>query len=118
VLITQANDYMGPPTVEVFREYGAEGIADPSDLTQPGAADEIVEKAGHIDVLVANLATDARLGIMTTDIDDSMWHTAFDVMVHPLHRLCRAVLPLMYQRRAGKVVVYGSATDVKALEGK
>lgn len=35
---------MGPPTVEVFCEYGAEGIADTSDLTQSGAADEIVEK--------------------------------------------------------------------------
>jgi 2-keto-3-deoxy-L-fuconate dehydrogenase len=38
-------------------------------------------------------------------------------MVHPLHRLCRAVLPQMYERRCGKIVVFGSATGVKALPG-
>ena len=32
------------------------------------------------------------------------------MMVHPLHRLCQAVVPQMIARRAGKIVVYGSAT--------
>ena len=117
VLVTQANDYMGPATIELFREHGAEVIADESDLTQPQAAQDVVEAAGHIDILVANLAADARFGIMAVDTDDTVWDTAFDVMVHPLHRLCRAVLPQMYERRAGKVVVFGSATGLKAMPG-
>lgn len=117
VLVTQAKDYMGPATIELFREHGAEVIADDSDLTQPGAAQDVVEAAGHIDVLVANLAADARYGISTVDTDDVVWQTAFDVMVHPLHHLCRAVLPQMYERRSGKIVVYGSATGVKAFPG-
>ena len=117
VLVTQANDYMGPPTIELFREQGAEVIADTSDLTRPNAAELLVESAGHIDVLVANLAANAHLGVMATQTDDAIWNQAFDMMVHPLHRLCRAILPAMYQRKAGKVVVYGSATGVKALEG-
>ncbi len=117
MLVTQSNDYMGPPTIELFREQGAEVIADENDLTRPNAVENLVAEVGHIDVLVANLATDAHLGIMAVDIDDFVWQKAFDIMVHPLHRLCRAVLPQMYQRRAGKIVVYGSATGVKALEG-
>lgn len=117
VLVTQAEDYMGQPTIELFREHGAEVIADTTDLTVPGAVEDVVAAAGHIDVLVANLATDAHLGTMAADIDDQLWHKAFDVMVHPLHRLCRAVLPDMYERTSGKVVVFGSATGVKALEG-
>ena len=117
VLVTQADDYMGPATIDLFNEQGAEVIADRTDLTQPGAAQEIVEAAGHIDVLVANLASDSNFGIMAVDTDDAVWQTAFDVMVHPLHRLCRAVLPQMYERRAGKIVVYGSATGVKATPG-
>ena len=117
VLVTQASDYMGPATIELFREHGAEVIADESDLTQPGAAQDVVETAGHIDILVANLAADARFGLMAVDTDDTVWDTAFDVMVHPLHRLCRAVLPQMYERRAGKVVVFGSATGLKAMPG-
>ncbi len=112
VLVTQADDYMGPATIELFREHGAEVIADRTDLTQPSVAQDIVEAAGHIDVLVANLAADARFGITAVDTDDALWHTAFDVMVHPLHRLCRAVLPQMYGRREGKIVVYGSATGL------
>ena len=35
VLVTQADDYMGPITLEVFAEQGAEVIADTSDLTDP-----------------------------------------------------------------------------------
>lgn len=39
VLLTQAEDYMGPDTIELFTEHGAEVIADNSDLTQPGAVE-------------------------------------------------------------------------------
>ena len=60
VLVTQAKDYMGPNTIELFREEGAEVIADETDLTEVNAAQRIVEDAGHIDVLVANLAADAQ----------------------------------------------------------
>mgnify|MGYP001826493106 CR=1 FL=1 len=117
VLVTQADDYMGPATIELFNEHGAEVIADSSDLTQAGAVESLVDASGHIDVLVANLAAPANLGIAATDMPDDVWATMFDIMVHPLHRLCRAVLPQMYERKAGKIVVFGSATGVKALEG-
>ena len=53
VLVTQAGDYMGPATIELFREHGAEVIADGSDLTQPGAAEALIRSSGHIDILVA-----------------------------------------------------------------
>jgi len=117
VLLTQADDYMGPATIEVFREHGAEVVADTSDLTQPGAVEQLVADTGHIDVLVANLAASANLGVSAIEMSDETWASMFDVMVHPLHRLCRAVLPQMYQRGAGKIVAYGSATGLKAMEG-
>ena len=117
VLVTHADDYMGPPTVELFREHGAEVIDDRTDLSEPGAAARVARAVGEIDVLVANFAAPANLGKMAVDMDDETWHRMFDVMVHPLHRICRAVLPQMYARRRGKVVVFGSATGLKALEG-
>lgn len=116
ILVTQADDYMGPATIELFREQGADVIADSSDLTQPGAVEELVKQTGHIDVLMANLAAPAHFGVSAVDMDDATWATMFDMMVHPLHRLCRAVLPQMYQRKAGKIVVFGSATGVKPME--
>jgi NAD(P)-dependent dehydrogenase (short-subunit alcohol dehydrogenase family) len=116
VVVTQADDYMGPATVELFRAEGAEVLADTRDLTQPGACEALITAAGRVDVLVANLAAPNYSGIPATDIDDRAWAHVFDVMVHPLHRLTRAVLPQMTARRSGKIVVYGSAVALKGLK--
>jgi NAD(P)-dependent dehydrogenase (short-subunit alcohol dehydrogenase family) len=117
VLVTQAEDFMGPITVQVFREHGAEVVADGRDLTSVDAAQRLIEDCGRIDVLVANLAAPAKAGTATVSVDEDHWQRVFDVMVHPLHRLTRAVLPQMIERRTGKIVVYGSATGVKGMEG-
>ena len=52
VLVTQADDYMGPQSVETFRQAGAEVIDDRTDLTEPGAARRVAAAAGHLDVLI------------------------------------------------------------------
>lgn len=117
VLVTQADDYMGPITLEVFAEQGAEVIADTSDLTDPARAAALIEETGHIDVLVANLAAPANLGIAAAEMPEDIWQTMFDVMVHPLHRLTKAVLPQMVERQNGKILVYGSASGVKGMAG-
>ena len=116
VLVTQADDYMGPATIDLFAREGAVVIADTSDLTQTGACDSVVKDNGHIDILIANLASANYSGIYATDLPDDAWQDTFDKMVHPLHRLCRAVLPQMIERQAGKIIVYGSATALRGLK--
>ena len=116
ILITQARDFMGPAFAEAFREAGAEVLEDQTDLTKSGAADAVIEAAGHIDVLVANLAAPADADYATR-VSDERWERLFDAMVHPLHRLVRAALPAMMERRAGKIIVVGSATGLKAAPG-
>lgn len=115
VLLTQADDYMGPATIEAFTAAGAEVMADRSDLTQAGAVESIVEAAGQIDILIANLAAENRYGTRVTELDDGAWADMFDVMVHPLHRLVRTVSPQMIERGAGKIVVYGSAVPLRGM---
>ena len=117
ILVTQADDYMGPITCAVFAEQGADVIKDTSDLTDPSRAAALIEEVGDIDVLVANLAAPAELGVAAADMPESVWQTMFDVMVHPLHRLTKAVLPQMMARNKGKILVYGSATGVKGMAG-
>ena len=56
VVVTQADDYMGPATVALFRREGAEVMADRRDLTRPGACEALIQEAGRVDVLIANLA--------------------------------------------------------------
>lgn len=116
VLVTQADDYMGPATVALFGAAGAEVVADARDLTRPGACEAAVADAGRVDVLVANLASPNYSGLTIGEVDDATWAHAFDVMVHPLHRLTRAVLPQMRERRSGKIVVFGSAVALKGLK--
>ena len=116
VLLTQADRYMGAITVEVFEGEGAEVFADTRDLTRAGACEALVEEAGRVDVLVANLAGPTFSGVPTAELVDEDWAQAFDLMVHPLHRLTRAVLPQMIERRAGKVVVYGSASAKRGMK--
>jgi len=116
VLVTQADDYMGPATVAVFAEEGADVVADHRDLTRPGACEALIQETGHIDVLIANLASRNHSGTAVTELGDDAWLETFEYMVHPLHRLTRAVLPQMQSRRQGKIVVYGSATALKGLK--
>jgi len=115
VLVTQAKDYMGPQSVETFRKAGAEVIADASTLTDPNAPARIIDKAGHLDILIANLAAPNHFGVNVEDLDDNTWSSMFDIMVHPLHRLVRAITPQMINRERGKIIVFGSATPLRGL---
>lgn len=112
VVVTQSSIFMGPATVDLFRKEGAEVIADDSDLTRRQRASDLIAEAGHVDVLVVNLALDNPRAL-AHETTDQQWKTVFDVLVHPLHRLTRAVLPQMLARRSGKIVVVGSASALR-----
>ena len=116
VVITQADDYMGPATAALFAEEGAHVICDTRNLTEVGACESLIEEAGHVDILIANLASQSFTGTLVTQLNDDDWAKTFDRMVHPLHRLTRAVLPQMQERKSGKIIVYGSATALKGLK--
>ncbi|MFM8746094.1 MAG: SDR family oxidoreductase [Aestuariivirga sp.] len=112
VLITQAEDFVGPALMERFRINGAEVCGDAGDLIEPSAAGKLIAAAGHIDVLVVNLVfCNPRIALTATT--DRQWAMQFEALVHPLHRLVRAVLPQMIKRRAGKIVVIGSANGLR-----
>tara|TARA_B100001559_G_scaffold198434_1_gene165985 strand:+ start:481 stop:1164 length:684 start_codon:yes stop_codon:yes gene_type:complete len=116
VLVTQADDYMGPATIELFQKEGANIIADSSDLTQEGRCEELISQSGRIDILIANLASPNYSGINATDLQEEQWQNTFEMMVHPLHRLSKAVLPQMIEREKGKIIVFGSATALRGLK--
>ncbi|REJ85518.1 MAG: SDR family NAD(P)-dependent oxidoreductase [Acidobacteria bacterium] len=115
VVVTCADRFMGPATCELFAEQGAEVVADLRDLRPPAACDELIDTHGCPDVLIVNLGAPSSPNTPVEDLDDDTWAEKFEVMVHPLFRLARAVLPTMKQRRAGKIVVYGSATGLRSM---
>ncbi len=114
-LVTQAEDFMGPATIDHFTQEGAEVFASDGILTDPLTPDALLDEAGPIDILVVNLATDNLYGKMADELTDTDFETAFEVMVYPLHRLVRAVTPQMKERQAGKIIVYGSAVPLRPM---
>lgn len=115
VLVTQADVFMGPVLCEVFAGHGATVIANTDPLASPDAPAAIVAGAGRIDVLVANMAMPAP-ATPAAKVSEEEWNDTFAVLVHPLPRLVRAVLPAMIERRAGKILVMGSASALRGMK--
>lgn len=115
ILVTHASLFMGPVLCEVLAEHGALVMANTDPLTAVGAAAAMVDAAGVVDVLVANLAFSAPTSL-ATEASESEWRDTFAALVDPLPRLVRAVLPQMIERRAGKILVIGSASALRGLK--
>ena len=115
VLITQASAFMGPVLCEVFAEQGAEVVASTDELVDVVAAERVVLAAGPIDVLVANLAMKAP-STAVVDVTEAEWRDIFAALVDPLPRLVRAAAPAMIERRAGKILVMGSASALRGMK--
>lgn len=115
ILLTQANIFMGPTLVSVLSELGATVIADERLLLDPDLPAQIVRNAGHVDVLIAHLGVPAPHSRVTESNEDE-WREMFASMVDPLPRLARAVLPQMIERRAGKILLMGSAAALRGIK--
>jgi 2-keto-3-deoxy-L-fuconate dehydrogenase len=115
ILVTQAGEFMGPELCDVLAAHGAEVIRSTESLAGPDDPRRVVAGAGEIDALVANLAI-AAPETTVSDVSDEEWAEVFSALVHPLPRLFRAALPPMIERRAGKVVVMGSAAALRGMK--
>jgi NAD(P)-dependent dehydrogenase (short-subunit alcohol dehydrogenase family) len=115
ILVTQSADFMGPVLCRVLGELGAEVIADPRPLESAEAPAAMIEAAGRIDVLLANLAVPAP-STAAHQVGEDEWRHVFAHMVAPLPRLARAVLPQMMARKSGKILVMGSASALRGMK--
>ena len=115
VLVTQADEFMGPVLCEVLAEHGAEVIRSTAPLLESGAASTVIQAAGAIDVMVVNLAYAAPT-TLAAEATDTEWAQTFAALVDPLPRLFRAVLPKMIERRSGKILVIGSASALRGMK--
>ena len=115
VIITHADVFMGPVLCEVFAKQGAIVFPSTDPLIDADAHHAVIASAGHVDVLVVNLAIPAPT-TAATNVSEDEWHDTFAALVHPLPRLFRAVLPAMIARRSGKILVMGSASALRGMK--
>ncbi len=91
----------------------------PSRLCNVAREDEVralvaaaVAELGHIDVLVNNAGLGGSASIV--DMTDEQWSSVLDVTLTSVFRMTRAVLPHMYERRAGTIVNNASVLGWRA----
>lgn len=115
ILLTQAEDFMGPALARVLAAQGAEVVASGETLDAPGVAEAAVAAAGTLHAVVANLGIPAP-ATPAGEVGEAEWRACFAHMVDPLPRLLRAVLPQMRARGSGRFLVMGSAAALRGMK--
>ena len=78
--------------------------------------DAAIGALGHVDVLVNNAGLGGTADIIS--IADADWSRIIDLSLTSVMRMCRAFLPLMYQRKDGAVVNNASVLGWRAQRGQ
>ncbi len=100
---------------QLRHELGGAPRLEPADLAEPGAARDLVDRAGEVDLLVANAALPASGpldGFTPEEID-----RAIEVNLRVPAQLARALLPGMRERGRGHLVFIGSLNGRVATAG-
>jgi NAD(P)-dependent dehydrogenase (short-subunit alcohol dehydrogenase family) len=80
------------------------------DVTSRDSVDRAVAEAGDVELLVANAGIGSQ-GETTWEVDPDEWWRTFEVNVLGVHLCCRAVVPGMLERGAGRIVITGSGAS-------
>ena len=102
-----------------IRERDGRALALPTDVTQDGAIEAVVEQTvtdlGRIDVLVTSAGT-AAFGAVA-DSKPADWDAMLALNLRAVMVSCRAVLPAMLRQRSGTILNVGSIASKRALPG-
>ncbi|MCY4415534.1 MAG: SDR family NAD(P)-dependent oxidoreductase [Chloroflexi bacterium] len=104
-------------TVAAALGLGAESIAVPTDVTSQDAteqlAQKVVERFGRIDVLVNNAGSSGPIGPLEgNDVAD--WVNTITVNLTGTFLVCRAVIPVMLEQSAGRIINLSGAGATNA----
>ena len=113
-LITCVDTYMGPIIREKFAADGIEVFSSSDHMHSQEECEALIERAGEIDILIANLAEPPMTGPVQK-IENADWSRLFDTLVHPLMYLIRAVTPQMIARQSGKIIAITSAAPIRGI---
>jgi NAD(P)-dependent dehydrogenase (short-subunit alcohol dehydrogenase family) len=88
-----------------------------ADMAKAEDATACVERTtaelGPVDVLVHSAGGLVTGGLL--EVTPKSWYSAFDVHVHAVFHLCRAVVPAMKKKREGAIVLISSSAGKRAI---
>lgn len=84
-----------------------------ADLKDPGAVDSIIERAGKVDILIANAGQSGGWALNDTTAEEihSVVYVNFEIPI----QLAKAVIPQMKERGSGQIVLVASMAGKFAL---
>src|SRR5206468_5834600 len=74
---------------------------------------ETESRLGAIDVLVHSAGGPVNGGLF--DLTPESWQAAFDVHVHAIFHLCRAVIPAMRLKKEGAIILVSSTAGLRGI---
>lgn len=97
--------------ISAVEQAGAKGLALQCDVSNSDAAVELVRQVhrewGRIDALINGAGPYQRVSLLQQS--NESWHSMFDNNLHPVFYLTRAVIPIMKERRWGRIVSFSMA---------
>jgi len=88
-------------------------MSKPEDIAR--CVQETIDALGGIDVLVHSAGGPAPGSLL--DIAPEAWYYAFDIHVHAIFHLCRAVVPQMKTRGEGAIILIASVAGLRGFPG-
>src|SRR5258705_5136240 len=106
-------------TAAAIRESGGTALAIPTDVTQDGAVEAMVEEAmaelGRVDILVTAAGAASFGPVVGTKPTD--WDAILAVNLRAVLVCCRAVLPVMIRQRRGTIINIASVAAQRPIPG-
>src|SRR3989475_6409164 len=97
--------------IDAVKAQGVRGAALQCDVSDPKAAVEWVQRVnqewGRIDALINGAGPYHRVSLL--DETNEAWHSMFDNNLHPVFYLSQAVIPIMRERKWGRIVCFSMA---------
>ncbi len=111
--------YLAAAAEEVREKTGAEAIAVPADVSDPGQAKGFVRKAlehfGTVDILVNNAGGPPSVGFL--DIDDKLWEYGFRLNLLSTIVMTREAVPVMREKKWGRIINMTSISVKQPIDG-
>lgn len=97
--------------MDAVKQAGSKGLAFQSDVSDPTSATGLVrsvhEQWGRIDALIHGAGPYHRVSLLQETHEG--WHSMFDNNLHPVFYLTQAVIPIMRERKWGRIICFSMA---------
>lgn len=116
-IVGRRDDEEARQTRRAVEQTGRRCLFIQADVAVPAAAMDCVARTirelGSVDALVHSAGGPVPGRLM--EITPEMWYGAFDIHVHPIFHMCRAVVPHMKQKKEGAIILISSTAGIRAL---